>query len=67
MRFIYEVGDIIRIRENWKDWEKGETAKIVTILEGNYGLHNVILENSNKHMYHTLSLYQIEPIFDIIK
>jgi hypothetical protein len=67
MKFIYEVGDVVKIREDWRDWKVGEVAKIVNILEGNYGLQNVILENGSKHMYHTLSIYQIEPVFDVKK
>lgn len=54
------VGDMVRLRENWRDWKTNEIAIIVRTINTS-SLQHVILNNENKHDCHNLCVYQIEP------
>lgn len=31
MRIIFEKGDLVKIKEDWRDWKKGEIAEIISV------------------------------------
>ncbi len=66
MRYFYEVGDMVKLQENWLDWKRGEIARIKQVW-GNYGMQDAILENDNPHLCHTLNTHLLRPTIEVIK
>ncbi len=65
MRFTYEIGDMVKVRVNFKDWKIGEVGKIVKIEENSgYGMQILYLLDNTNHSWSCFSSYQIEPCFE---
>ena len=70
MRVIYEVNDIVVIKDDYRDWKKGELALITKIeFEHGSGLQFVKLLPINKSEkdIKMLYAYQVKPTRDLTK
>ena len=62
---IYEPGDVVRIKDDWRDWRKGEEAEVCAAFferGGFSGSQMVRLVNENEHDFNTLYAYQVEEV-----
>lgn len=62
---VYEAGDIVRVKEDWRDWKQGEEAEVMSVYferGGVNGLQVVNLINKNHHDFHGLYAYQVELV-----
>ena len=66
MRTIFEKGDKVKVKEDWRDWKKGEIAIITKRNERPTPLHNdsYTLEPTDGTIkdFHVLSDYMLEPL-----
>ena len=63
MRMIYDVGDMVVIKQDWRDWRSGEIAKVIKIEFENTpnNLQLLTLVNDNTHEFHMIYAYMVSP------
>ena len=66
MRTIFEKGDKVKLKDDWRDWAKGEIAIVKKWNERPTPLHNdsYTLEpiNGTQKDFHVLNEYLLEPL-----
>lgn len=66
MRIIFEEGDKVKVKDDWRDWEKGEVAIVKKRDERPTPLHNdsytLKPTNGTKKDFYTLLDYMLEPL-----